>query len=70
MAATQTEMQAALRGLLHDADRAKAQIETGLQAIGRSHTCRHRAHELLTIVDELGTRPNRSPVANMEQAPA
>jgi len=47
------EMKNALRALLHDCELAATLTRTGLQTIAELHTCRHRALELLGIVDSL-----------------
>jgi spore maturation protein CgeB len=47
------EMKNALRTLLHDRDLAAALTTAGLQTIAERHTCRHRALELLGIVDSI-----------------
>jgi len=47
------EMKTALRALLHDGELAATLTRAGLQTIAERHTCRHRALELLDIVDSL-----------------
>ena len=47
------EMKNALQALLHDRELAAALITAGLQTIAERHTCRHRALELLGIVDSI-----------------
>ncbi|MDB5604061.1 MAG: hypothetical protein JWP25_961 [Bradyrhizobium sp.] len=46
-------MKSALSALFGDPELASAISRTGLQAVLARHTCRHRAQELLTIVDGL-----------------
>jgi spore maturation protein CgeB len=52
-AADGAEMKDALLALLHDSELAAALARAGLQTIALRHTCRHRARELLGIVDSL-----------------
>jgi spore maturation protein CgeB len=47
------EMKNALLALLHDRELAATLTRVGLQTIAERHTCRHRAIELLGIVDSL-----------------
>jgi spore maturation protein CgeB len=47
------EMKNALLALLHDRELAATLTRAGLQTIAERHTCRHRAVELLGIVDSL-----------------
>jgi spore maturation protein CgeB len=53
-------MKSALAAVLNDADLAGHLSRIGLRAVLDRHTCRHRAQELLTIVDGLG-RSARAP---------
>jgi spore maturation protein CgeB len=53
-------MKSALSSLLNDAELARATSRAGLRAVLARHTCRHRAQELLAIVDGLG-RSGRAP---------
>jgi spore maturation protein CgeB len=50
-------MKAAMLVLLQDRDLAMSLAATGLKAIRDRHTCRHRALELLAIVDALRAEP-------------
>jgi spore maturation protein CgeB len=47
---------AALRLLIKDSDFAAETARIGLETIRARHTCAHRAHELLAILQALGTR--------------
>ncbi len=58
-----TEMTSALRMLLNDGDLAAALVAAGLSAIREHHTCRHRANELLAILDTLNRPAEASPHA-------
>jgi spore maturation protein CgeB len=49
-------MKAALMRVLRDADFATEMSGRGVQSVLRRHTCRHRAEELLAIVDRLAPR--------------
>jgi len=61
-AADGAEMKDALLALLHDPELSTAVTAAGLQTIAERHTCRHRALELLAIVDSVrGSRRHRSP---------
>jgi spore maturation protein CgeB len=60
------EMKNALRMLLHDSDLAAALTTAGLQTIAERHTCRHRALELLGVVDSI-RRPRHSEDASRLQ---
>jgi spore maturation protein CgeB len=46
-------MKNALLALLHDGELAATLTRAGVQTIAERHTCRHRAVELLGIVDSL-----------------
>ncbi len=68
-AGNQTEMKDAMLALLSDRDFARCMTETGLRVIRERHTCRHRALELLCIVDEIHGRHSRfSPTPYAEAA--
>ena len=56
-------MKAALLALLHDRELAAALTRAGLRTIAERHTCRHRALELLGIVDSI-RGPRRSETAS------
>jgi spore maturation protein CgeB len=60
------EMKNALRALLHDGELAAALTRAGRQTIAERHTCRHRALELLGIVDYLHG-PRHSETAPRQQ---
>ncbi|MGY4158489.1 spore maturation protein CgeB [Bradyrhizobium sp. USDA 4461] len=47
------QMQAALKGLLHDPALAQAMANSGLDVIAERHTCRHRVLQLLDIVEHI-----------------
>jgi spore maturation protein CgeB len=47
------EMKRALRALLDDRELWSATVETGLRTIKEHHTCRHRAEQLVGIVQNL-----------------
>jgi spore maturation protein CgeB len=49
-------MKAELTRVLRDAEFATEMSDRGLQSVLSRHTCRHRAEELLAIVDRLATR--------------
>lgn len=46
-----TQMTRALRMVLEDRDLSSAMVQTGLSVIREKHTCRHRAHQLVDIVN-------------------
>ena len=48
-----TEMKRALRALLDDRELWSSTVETGLRTIKERHTCRHRAEQLVGIVQDL-----------------
>ncbi|MET4216701.1 spore maturation protein CgeB [Bradyrhizobium sp. LB14.3] len=52
-AADGTEMKRALRALLGDHELWTATVEAGLRTIKERHTCRHRAEQLVSIVQDL-----------------
>ena len=47
------EMKRALRTVLEDRDLSAAMVQTGLQTIREHHTCRHRAKQLVSIVESI-----------------
>lgn len=47
------QMKQALRTLLDDHEMSSAMVQTGLRVISEKHTCRHRAHQLLDIVESI-----------------
>lgn len=47
------QMKSALRSLLDDAELSRVTVESGLRAIRENHSCRHRARELLNIVENI-----------------
>jgi spore maturation protein CgeB len=53
------EMRTRMRELMHDRDLRASLIENGLTAIKASHTCNHRARQLLDIYDSLNLIPAR-----------
>jgi spore maturation protein CgeB len=65
-AADGTEMKNALKALLHDRELVGALTTAGLQTIAERHTCRHRALELLGIVDSI-RGPRQSEAASLLQ---
>jgi spore maturation protein CgeB len=63
------EMSTAIFDLLHDEDRRAELVQTGLGCIRDSHTCRHRAVELIRISEAVAARICNSPTqANREVA--
>ena len=46
-------MKRALRALLDDRELWSSTVETGLRTIKERHTCRHRAEQLVGIVQDL-----------------
>jgi spore maturation protein CgeB len=50
------EMSAAISDLLHDEDRRAELVAAGLRCIQESHTCRHRAAELVGIFEAVAAR--------------
>jgi spore maturation protein CgeB len=57
IANTGSEMRQLMAGLLSDRDAAHSMAERGRQTVLRRHTCKHRADELLGIMEEL--KPER-----------
>jgi spore maturation protein CgeB len=53
MVATGAEMLEAMRCLLYDPERAAEQARRGLETVRLQHTCRHRAEELIRILEEV-----------------
>jgi spore maturation protein CgeB len=62
------EMKHALQALLHDRDLAAALTTAGLQTIAERHTCRHRALELLGIVDSLHGPQHSDAASRLQEA--
>jgi spore maturation protein CgeB len=56
------QMKRALRTLLDDREMSSAMVQTGLRVISEKHTCRHRAQQLLDVVE--GIRAQRQPQRN------
>ena len=54
-AGNRAEMSCALRAVLDDSDLSAAMVETGLRTIRERHTCRHRAQQLVGIVEAIRT---------------
>jgi spore maturation protein CgeB len=52
-AADGTEMKRALRAVLDDRELSSAMVETGLRTVRERHTCRHRAQQLVDIVEAI-----------------
>ncbi|MCP3402123.1 MULTISPECIES: glycosyltransferase [unclassified Bradyrhizobium] len=52
-AADGTEMKLALRAVLDDRALSSAMVEAGLKTIRERHTCRHRAQQLVDIVEDI-----------------
>jgi spore maturation protein CgeB len=46
-------MKRALRALLDDRELWSVTVETGLRTVRERHTCRHRAEQLVSIVQDL-----------------
>ena len=67
-AANGAQMKDALQALLHDPELAAAVITAGLQTIAERHTCRHRALELLGVVDSIRGSRQRHPASRLEEA--
>jgi spore maturation protein CgeB len=67
-AANGAQMKGALLTLLRDPELALAMAEEGLQVIAERHTCRHRAVELIGIVDCIRGAPPRSSAFHLEEA--
>jgi spore maturation protein CgeB len=62
------EMKNALRALLHDRELAAALTTVGLQTIAERHTCRHRALELLGIVNSIRGPRHSETVPRLQEA--
>ena len=62
------EMKDALQALLHDRDLATALTTAGLQTIAERHTCRHRALELLGIVDSIRGPRHSEDASRLQEA--
>ncbi|TIV02635.1 MAG: glycosyltransferase, partial [Mesorhizobium sp.] len=45
------------------ADLAASLVKSGLETIGRRHTCRHRVDELFGVLAECGNRQVLGPIA-------
>ena len=60
-------MKSALQALLSDPQMAKAISQEGLQVVQARHTCRHRALELVAIVDDLSRSGSRPSMAEPER---
>jgi spore maturation protein CgeB len=63
-----TQMKDALLALLHDPALATAVRTAGLQTIAERHTCRHRALELIGIVDSIRGPRQHAPTSSLEEA--
>jgi spore maturation protein CgeB len=61
-------MKAALLALLHDRELAAALIRAGLRTIAERHTCRHRALELLGIVDSIRGPRHSETASHLQEA--
>src|SRR3569832_1318387 len=46
-------MKRALRAVLEDRELSSTMVETGLRTIRERHTCRHRARQLIDIVEDI-----------------
>jgi spore maturation protein CgeB len=62
------EMKHALQALLHDRELAAALTTAGLQTIAEHHTCRHRALELLGIVDSIRGPRHSDAASRLQEA--
>jgi spore maturation protein CgeB len=60
-------MKSALQALLSDPQMANAVSEEGLQTVQARHTCRHRALELVAIIDDLSRSGARPSIAEPER---
>jgi len=60
-------MKSALQALLSDPQMAKAISQEGLQTVQARHTCRHRALELVAIIDDLSRSGSRPSMAEPER---
>jgi spore maturation protein CgeB len=67
-AADGDQMKDALLALLRDPEFSTAVTAAGLQTIAERHTCRHRARELLGIVDCVRGSPHHRPPTRLEEA--
>ena len=54
------EMKRALRAVLDDRELSDAMVATGLRTIRERHTCRHRAQQLVSIVEAIRASDNSS----------
>jgi spore maturation protein CgeB len=61
-------MKHALQALLHDRELAAALTTAGLQTIAEHHTCRHRALELLGIVDSIRGPRHSDAASRLQEA--
>ncbi|WP_025037942.1 CgeB family protein [Bradyrhizobium sp. DOA9] len=59
-AANGVEMKRSLRAVLDDRDLSAAMVATGLRTIRERHTCRHRAQQLVDIVEAIRTSDRAS----------
>ena len=55
IARSEHEMAAAMKAIAHDADLRAYLAASGLETIRARHTCAHRARQLLTIAEEIGS---------------
>ena len=62
------EMRQHLRRVLTDQDLARELAVTGRERTLARHTCRHRVDELLSFLDDLGTRPEAAHTTTTEAA--
>jgi spore maturation protein CgeB len=60
-------MKSALLAVLSDPDLAASLTSTGLHAVLERHTCRHRAQELIAIVDGLGRSGQTQAIAGWQE---
>jgi spore maturation protein CgeB len=67
-AANGAQMKDALQALLHDPELAATVTTAGLQTIAERHTCRHRALELLGVVDSILGSRQPHPASRLEEA--
>jgi spore maturation protein CgeB len=67
-AANGAQMKDALQALLHDPELGATVTTAGLQTIAERHTCRHRALELLGIVDSIHGSRRPYPASRLEEA--
>jgi spore maturation protein CgeB len=66
-AANGAQMKDALQALLHDPELAATVTTAGLQTIAERHTCRHRAIELLGVVDSIRGSRQPHPPSRLEE---